>query len=214
MENGMFFNKGGDYMARRFREARKLKNIKLIEAAKLLGVSQPTLSAWEGERKSPSIDALEKMADLYGVTADFLLGRPDEFSPDPSQPVSLQQLRIMNGKPVWSPVHGWMLVNATGQHLLRADGTSMPFSDAEDIFVAPKFFSEAFPYSDRPLSRDELLSQTEIWLEPISPDPDLRSELRGWYRIKNRFAENEYGNRFSLDTYGIKWLAFNEIINI
>ena len=47
-------------MPKRFREARKLNKLKLIDAAKLLGVSQPTLSAWEGERKSPSIDALEK----------------------------------------------------------------------------------------------------------------------------------------------------------
>ena len=70
-------------MPKRFREARKLNKLKLIDAAKLLGVSQPTLSAWEGERKSPSIDALEKMAELYGVSTDFLLGRSEaEYSPN------------------------------------------------------------------------------------------------------------------------------------
>ena len=197
-------------MARRFHEARRQRKLKAIDAAKLLGVSQPTLSTWEGERKTPSVEALEKMADLYSVTTDYLLGRPDSLSPDPSLPVTSQQLRIMNGKPVWSLVHGWMLVNATGQHLLRADGTPMPFSDAGELFISPKAFSETFPYSDRPLSREELSSQTEIWLEPISPDPDLRIELRGWYRIKGHYFENESGNRFSLDSYGAKWLAFNQ----
>ena len=60
-------------MAIQFREARKLNNLKLIEAADLLGVSQPILSAWEGGRKSPSLGSLEKMAELYGVSTDFLL---------------------------------------------------------------------------------------------------------------------------------------------
>lgn len=46
--------------------------MKTSEAIEKLEISQPTLSAWEGERKSPSIDALENMADLYNVTTDFL----------------------------------------------------------------------------------------------------------------------------------------------
>lgn len=199
-------------MPKRFREARKLNKLKLIEAAKLLGVSQPTLSAWEGERKSPSIDALEKMADLYGVSTDYLLGRPEMSSADPSQPVSLQQLKIMNGKPVWSATYGWMLVDSTGSQLILADGSCLPFSNIGDVYLAPALFSELFAFSEQPLSKKELLDQTEIWLEPISPDLSLRMELRGWYRIKERFAENEYGNRFYLDTYGARWLAFHDII--
>ena len=60
-------------MPKQFKPARQFKKLKVTEAAKLLGVSQPTLSAWEAGRKSPSIDSLEKMAALYGVTTDFLL---------------------------------------------------------------------------------------------------------------------------------------------
>ena len=70
-------------MSRRFREARKQNNLKLTEAAKLLGISQPTLSAWEAERKSPSIDGLENMAELYGVSTDYLLGLTEEIHQDP-----------------------------------------------------------------------------------------------------------------------------------
>ena len=62
-------------MSRQFREARKKNNLKLTAAAKMLGVSQPTLSSWEAGRKSPTIDNLAKMADLYAVTTDYLLGR-------------------------------------------------------------------------------------------------------------------------------------------
>lgn len=175
----------------------------------MLGVSQPTLSAWEGERKSPSIDALEKISELYGVSTDFLLGRSEaEYSPTPSQPLSLEQLHLMNGKPVWSSAHGWMLVDSTCRHLILSDGSIQTFSDAGDLLIAPTLFSELFAFSEQPVLKDALLCQTQIWLEPISPDSDYRNELRGWYRIKGSYAENEYGNRFHLDTYGAKWLAF------
>ena len=30
----------------------------------MLGVSQPTLSAWEGERKNPSVESLIQMSEL------------------------------------------------------------------------------------------------------------------------------------------------------
>ena len=61
-------------MPRRYKEARQAKKIKLTDAADILGVSQPALSAWEGERKSPTIDNLIRMAEEYEVSTDYLLG--------------------------------------------------------------------------------------------------------------------------------------------
>ncbi len=55
-----------------------------------------------------------------------------------------------------------------------------------------------------------MLANEEMWVEPISPDSNLRDELRGWYRRKDRYVENEYGNRFYLDTYEAKWLGFDK----
>ena len=49
-----------------------------------------------------------------------------------------------------------------------------------------------------------------VWVEPISKDEVLRQEMRGWYTVKDRFVENEFGQRFYKDTYGNKWLAFME----
>ena len=60
-------------MPRQFKNARLIKHLKVADAIKLLGVSQPTLSAWEGERKSPSIEKLELMADIYETSTDYLL---------------------------------------------------------------------------------------------------------------------------------------------
>lgn len=195
-------------MPKQFKTARLLNKLKALEAAEKLGVSQPTLSAWEGERKSPSVESLENMADLYGVTTDFLLGRSDSYMLDSKKPISLQSLPALHGKPVWSVAYGWMLVNAADRQMVFPDGHTLPFADVGELFICSPPFSEAEPPKEPPLSRSELIHQEEIWLEPISPDSDLRRELQGRYRVKDRFVENEYGNRFYLDTYGSKWLAF------
>ena len=195
-------------MARRFREARQLNNLKVTEAAERLGISQPTLSAWEGERKSPTLDNLEHMAELYGVTTDYLLGRTPDRNTDEKKPLSYETLPAFDGQPIWSSKHGWVLVRAAMRQLICCDGSSVDFSDNGELYTIPPLFAEPVTDEKRPLSRVDLSHQTEIWLEPISPDRDLRDELRGCYRIKDRYAENEYGNRFYLDTYGAKWLAF------
>ena len=197
-------------MKNKFRTARQLKKLKVIEAAELLGISQPTLSAWETGNKAPSVEGLEKMADLYGVTTDFLLGRTDsECSFDNMISLNKKLLPILHEKPVWSAKHGWMLVDYIKSCLIGCNIT-IPFDQAEELFIAPpKFAESAIPTSEL-LPRNELQYGLQIWVEPISADSSLREELRGWYRVKHHAIENECGNRFSLDSYGAKWLAFSE----
>lgn len=195
-------------MPRQFKTARLIKQFKVSEATILLGVSQPTLSAWEGERKSPSLEKLELMAEVYDVSTDYLLGRTDASCIAPSNIVAPQSLLILHGKPVWSAIHGWMLVNTIKRQLIISDGTTIPFADAGELYTTPPMFSESpVPY-EAPFTKDELLSQSELWVEPISVDPILRNELRGWYHLKERFVENEYGNRLYLDSYGVRWLGY------
>ena len=155
-------------MPKQFKTARQINKLKITEAAEKLGISQPTLSAWEGERKSPSIDKLENMADLYGVTTDFLLGRSETQNQDPKQPISPKALPAFHGRPVWSAAYGWLLVNAAEKRLVFPDGHTLPFSDVIGellTFSAP--FSEADPPKEPPLFRSEVHRQKEIWVEPI-----------------------------------------------
>ena len=58
-------------MPRQFRNARRMKHLKVADAMKLPGVSQPALSVWEGGRKSPSIEKLALMADVYEISTDY-----------------------------------------------------------------------------------------------------------------------------------------------
>lgn len=197
-------------MKNKFRTARQLKKLKVIEAAELLGISQPTLSAWETGNKVPSVEGVEKMADLYGVTTDFLLGRTDsEHSFDNMVSLNKILLPILHEKPVWSARHGWMLVDYAKSHLIGCN-IIIPLEKAEELFIAPPTFAESSIPNSEPLLRNELQYGLQIWVEPISADSSLREELRGWYRVKHHAIENECGNRFSLDSYGAKWLAFSE----
>lgn len=197
-------------MKNKFRTARQLKKLKVIEAAKLLGISQPTLSAWETGNKAPSVEGVEKMADLYGVTTDFLLGRTDsEHSFANMVSLNKKLLPILHEKPVWSARHGWMLVDYAKSHLIGCN-IIIPLEKAEELFIAPPTFAESSIPNSEPLLRNELQYGLQIWVEPISADSSLREELRGWYRVKHHAIENECGNRFSLDSYGAKWLAFPE----
>lgn len=197
-------------MPRKYKEARQINKLKVIEAAARVGISQPTLSAWEGERKSPSVEGLEKMADLYGVSTDYLLGRNEQGGSDPSVPIPIESLPIFQGKPVWSAQYGWLLVNAIDRILLASNGQTIPFADCGKLFASSQLFSEPALPGCSPLSLSEVKKRDQIWLEPISSDSELRHELRGWYRVQTRFVQNEYGNRFYLDTYGAKWLAFDK----
>ena len=200
-------------MPRQFKTARKMNKLKLKEAAVKLGISQPTLSSWESGRKSPTLDGLENMANLYGVTTDFLLGRTVNSSSISKEPISLAALPVMHGNPIWSAKLGWMIVDGVAGKLIIDDEHHIPFEEAGELYIHVPYFSELLPPGTEPLSKSAVSRLSEIWVEPISIDTDLRQELRGWYHVKKCWVENEYGNKFYLDTYGSKWLAFDNILH-
>ena len=148
------------------------------------------------------------MADLYQVSTDYLLGR-EETTPTPSLPLPGEVLKIYHGKSVWSSDYGWVLVNSIKSVLVCVDGSMIPFENAGSVYAAqPPFYEASLPNS-KPLSKQEIQNYQEVWLEPISHDTELREQLRGTYKVYEHWAENNFGNRFSLDTYGVKWLAFS-----
>ena len=194
-------------MPKRYKEARLMHKAKLTEMAAKIGVSQPTLSAWESERKAAPVEAVIRMAELYGVTTDYLLGR-DDHTVAPGEPIPEQCLKLFHEKPVWSPVHGWLLVNAITEELITSDGERIPFSDAAGLFAMMPQSSEYSRTLGTPLPLSRLAEHSVLWVEPISTDEYLRNELRGLYHTRRRYVENDAGNRFLFDAYGAKWLAF------
>lgn len=61
----------------RIKALRTATGIKQIELCKALGITQGALSGWENERYEPDIDSIKKLADIFEVSVDYLLGRVD-----------------------------------------------------------------------------------------------------------------------------------------
>ena len=61
----------------RIKELRTEKRIKQVDLAKQLGIAQNTLSYWERGESQPDNKMLEKIAEFFGVSIDYLLGRSD-----------------------------------------------------------------------------------------------------------------------------------------
>ena len=72
-------------MTLKIKEARKLAGITQKELAKQIGVSAGTLSDYESGNHEPKSDVLCSIADICGVTIDFLVGRAKEKTPAPSE---------------------------------------------------------------------------------------------------------------------------------
>lgn len=61
----------------RLRELRIEKQISQSELAKILGVSQRSISSWETGYREPDYEMLEQLADFFDVTMGYLLGTED-----------------------------------------------------------------------------------------------------------------------------------------
>lgn len=64
----------------RIRELRNKKELTQTQLAKMLKVSQGTLSYWERGDFEPDYESLMWLADYFEVSIDYLLGRTDEPS--------------------------------------------------------------------------------------------------------------------------------------
>ncbi|MBO8172419.1 MAG: helix-turn-helix transcriptional regulator [Bacillaceae bacterium] len=61
------------------REQRKKTNPKWTQnyVADTIGVARVTYTAYEGAKKQPPLETVNKLADLFNVSTDYLLGRTD-----------------------------------------------------------------------------------------------------------------------------------------
>ena len=67
----------------RFRECRENMRFSQKYVAVTIGVKPPQISKWESGTGGPSRENLKKLANLYGVSVDYLLGISD--TPDPAK---------------------------------------------------------------------------------------------------------------------------------
>ena len=59
----------------RLKELRKNKKLTQEEVGNMIHVNKMTYNGYENENREPSIETLCKLADLYNVSLDYLVGR-------------------------------------------------------------------------------------------------------------------------------------------
>lgn len=65
----------------RLKELRIQRNITQMEFAKMIGVAQNTVSNWENGNRLIDTETITRIADFFGVTVDYLLGKEESPSP-------------------------------------------------------------------------------------------------------------------------------------
>ena len=63
--------------AERLKELRSDKKLSSDELGNIIGVSGSIILKWEKAQRIASIESLSKLADFFGVSSDYLLGRED-----------------------------------------------------------------------------------------------------------------------------------------
>ncbi|MFB5674315.1 helix-turn-helix domain-containing protein [Paenibacillus terreus] len=73
----------------RIAELREKRGWKQEELAQILGITRAALSHYEKNRRKPDFDTLTKLANLFGVSIDYLIGRiprtPNDMDPEVKQ---------------------------------------------------------------------------------------------------------------------------------
>lgn len=63
----------------RLKELRLEKNLTQDQLSKALkgAITQAAIAYWEQNKRTPTVDAVFLLADFFGVTIDYLVGRED-----------------------------------------------------------------------------------------------------------------------------------------
>lgn len=80
------------------RTLRKEKNLTIAKTAELLAMPFETYRSYEAGKNQADYDTLVKLADFFGVSVDYLLGRED-FTPA-ERAAGLSETRKMNVTPI------------------------------------------------------------------------------------------------------------------
>ncbi|NMB46477.1 MAG: helix-turn-helix transcriptional regulator [Firmicutes bacterium] len=62
-------------LGKRVRHLRQQANLTQVQLGELLGCSSSTVSLYEGGQRSPDTTMLVRLADVFDVSVDYLLGR-------------------------------------------------------------------------------------------------------------------------------------------
>lgn len=84
----MFISK----LAERLREERLKKELTQKELGDLLGITDAAVGMWENGRRTPDVDVLGTLAELFDCSVDYLIGRSEVRKPTHDDPHTIEIL--------------------------------------------------------------------------------------------------------------------------
>lgn len=84
----------------RIAQLRKSRSMSQFQLAKTLNIATSTLGMYETNKRKPNMEMLEKLADFFGVSIDYLLGREISDKSDIDLDKAIDNAMSFDGKPV------------------------------------------------------------------------------------------------------------------
>lgn len=102
------------------KDLRKAAKKKQWEMADLIGVERTTWAKWETGVNAPGLEMVQRIADYFGVSTDYLLGREEADSEDREMWELREELRSNPDlRMLFSMTHSSVRAQRAGQHGAR-----------------------------------------------------------------------------------------------
>jgi len=110
----------------RLAQLRKAKGLSQEELARVLHLNQSTIAYYESGKKRPSYEVLQSLAEFFGVSIDYLLGRTDD-------PRTLDQITAEAERKIDEALEGDKELMAFWQELKKRDDLQLLFKQVRPL---------------------------------------------------------------------------------
>lgn len=88
----------------RLKELRNQKGLTQRDFSKVFKVSTGAIAMWETGKRQPDNDMMIKLADYFGVSVDYLLGREKSFAHPDLRPIRTKKFRMLGVTACGDPI--------------------------------------------------------------------------------------------------------------
>lgn len=217
----------------RLKALRKQKDIRQPDFARELSIfmgldkriATSTISSWEVGSRVPTPNTMRALANYFGVTLDYLLGRVESTNDTAKEMLFLEDFIIeidekklpdYDGKPVYLVFSGsfnnrWGIYNKDKNQFLCRDEIVVNNSGIRYFATVPDNFPKSIRKS-KPITLQELNEKEDFWIEYFSGDEITNKKFSGWYRHteKHDAIINTEGNILPYQGINLYYHAYHD----
>ena len=192
----------------------------------------PLISAWETGRRTPTAATANCMAEMFGVTAEYILGKTDDEEETSAlisekslseNKISFELLHQYDGRPVYItfPQHehkdAWGIVKADDHKIfIITRNDNIPVDGKSSYIIYPNEMDEVkieCINKCNPLGIIQMInSRKPVWLQMLSADKEVRTTYNGWYILTddNTFLQGDIGIILPISGLNVSYKCYAE----